>query len=342
MTDKTIRIDWVDVIKFFCMFFVMASHLGGGFIALELNRFYVTFYLTGFFFASGYTYKHRDGFKAFFLRKVKQLLIPWAIFSLLNISLSQILSFHPEWHPGFWWEVSRNLFQIRELGDGSMWFIAALFSAYIPFFFLIRRYLKQSEKQKDIHKKYLLLALVCIVLYEAYIIFFPNIFPWGTNTLPWHLEYIIFADSFMFFGYIAKERYTQKIDQISLAAVALIFVLIVGLPMILNIDINNPLFRLPYNVISQLIGTLFIVVLSKKITAANVMLFCGRNTLAYYGMHGKLLALCEAIIRKISLQMFETICASSLVMGCFFVFALIIPVKLVNRYLPFMVGKTKR
>ena len=347
MSEKTTRIEWIDVLKFFCMFFVMVSHLGGGFIAMELNRFYITFYLTGFFFASGYTYKHRDGFRSFLSRKIRQLLIPWALFSLLNISLSQVLSFHPEWHPGFWSEIGSNLMQIRERGDGSMWFISALFTAYIPFYFLIKQYQKQKENIKNIHIWYLLLSVLCIVVYEGYSLFVPwNILPWETNTLPWHLEYIIFVDAFMFFGYITKERYEKMIDELDIRSVLLAFVTVVGLPMMLKADMSNPFFRFPYNVLSQLIGTLFIVILSKKIVPLKAMLFCGRNTLAYYGMHGKLLALCEAIIRKVSLSIYETICASSLlstiyslIMGVFFVFALILPVRFVNRFLPFFVGK---
>ena len=349
MTESKNRVVWIDIVKFFCIFFVMISHLGGGFIAPELNRFYVTFYLTGFFFASGYTYKHRIGFKQHVIKKIKQLLVPWVLFSLANISLSQFLSFHPEWHPGFWTEVQRNLAQIRELGDGSMWFANALFVAYIPFYFLIDHYLKQKKNDDTVYIRYIIVCFVMIILYETYTLFVPGeLFPWGSNALPWHLEYIVFMDAFMYLGYITKERCEKTIDSLSFVATTLIYIAIVAIPLLVGMDLKNRWFALPYNVISQLFGTLFIVLLSKKITANRIMLFCGRNTLAYYGMHGKFLAVCEAIVKKISLSAYETICANSFLaamysfaMGIVFVFGLIIPVMIVNKYLPFMVGKSR-
>lgn len=69
------------------------------------------------------------------IKKIKGLLVPWFIFSNLNIMLSMIMTFKGE--RNFLSEFAWNLLQIRGLGDG-VWFVAALFVAFIPFYFFIK------------------------------------------------------------------------------------------------------------------------------------------------------------------------------------------------------------
>lgn len=138
---KTKRIEWVDVVKYICIIMVMLSHLE---TRTELwKNFYSPFFLSAFFFVSGYVYKVGDDFKGFIYRKTRQLLIPWLVFSIFDILLSQIISFNE--HESILTELKWNFLQIRGRGDG-VWFVAALFVTFIPFYFFIKWYDSQSQK----------------------------------------------------------------------------------------------------------------------------------------------------------------------------------------------------
>ena len=84
------RVEWVDVGKFICIMFVMLSHLESG--TASFSRFYNPFFLTVFFFSSGYVYRDDVSFKDHFIKKVRGLFVPWFVFSHFNILLSQIIS----------------------------------------------------------------------------------------------------------------------------------------------------------------------------------------------------------------------------------------------------------
>lgn len=345
MTAYKERIEWVDIVKFFCMFCVMISHLGGGGIALHLHYLYEPFFLCGFLFVSGYTYNNNVSFIEHIKKKTRQLLIPWILFSLLNITLSQIVSFHPEWHPGFMAELRSNLLQIRELGDGSMWFINALFVAYIPFYYFVKKY----EDNNDSKNTDLMFALLCIVMmlaYESYIEFFPHqIFPWGSNRLPWHLEYIPYALSFMFFGYLFRKKYDSYLKECNVYVVMLVYLLIIYLPLFFQTYFTG-VFVVVYKVIIAILGTLFIAVVSINVNSNKLSLFVGRNTLTYYGTHGKALALIEAIFRKITPSLYNSVIHNSLLsiiysvlLGIVLCMVLIVPTIFINKYLPFFAGR---
>lgn len=136
------RIVWVDVVKYICILMVMLSHLEARTDLWQV--FYTPFFLSAFFFVSGYVYKPKDGgFKKFLHKKIRQLFVPWLVFSVFNILLSQILSFNE--HSGLLTELMWNFLQIRGKGDG-IWFVAALFVSFIPFYFAINWYEAEYEK----------------------------------------------------------------------------------------------------------------------------------------------------------------------------------------------------
>lgn len=68
------RIEWVDVGKYICIMFVMLTHLDSG--SVILDKFFNPFFLTMFFFLSGYVYKQPQSFKEHIAKKTKGLLVP--------------------------------------------------------------------------------------------------------------------------------------------------------------------------------------------------------------------------------------------------------------------------
>lgn len=138
------RIEWVDIVKYVCIIMVMLSHLE---TRTDIwSAFYSPFYVTAFFFTAGYVYKPKktSKFKEFLYSKFRQLFVPWLVFSVFGIVFSQVLSFNS--HGSLSEELKYNYFQIRGQGD-QIWFVAALFVAFIPFYFFIKRYETISQKK---------------------------------------------------------------------------------------------------------------------------------------------------------------------------------------------------
>ena len=113
------RIEWIDIAKFIGIFFVMLSHFES--CPSFLRAFFTPFYLAIFFFCSGYVYKNGEDIASFFKKKIRQLFIPWFIYSNLNIILSHIKSFKTH-NSSFKTELFRNLLQIR-YSSVDMWIV---------------------------------------------------------------------------------------------------------------------------------------------------------------------------------------------------------------------------
>lgn len=329
------RIEWVDVCKFICIFFVIMTHFS--FVTNEIMNFYRPFFLYLFFFLSGYFFKKDEHFLNLMKKKFKTVFIPWLFFSVLIIILSQILTFNE--HKPLRTELFWNALQIFGKGD-QMWFLAALFVAYIPMWIYVN---------KMSHKYAMLLAFMLFVLQKMYAWFVPNqIFPWGTNTLPWHLEYIFIASFFLYLGYSYKNFYEKPLKKFEkpsvLIVLFLIYLILLYLSLVVFCDFLNENFFLDFSVelLKTGISMWLCIILSKIIKSpSRFVLFVGKNTLAYFGLHGKVISLLEVVISNFGIVLNSVpkvvLCAVILILTTMII--LIFPVMFINRYLPFAVGK---
>jgi len=282
------RIRWVDVLKFVCMFFVMHNHMSNapqlafdGFAAV-----YVPFFLFGFFFASGYVYK-RAPFKSFIRKKLLGILLPWAAFAVILPLLKTVVV----GGNGFTSLVG-NLLQIRGESD-SLWFLAALFISFIPFYF-IEKYLSRRTG--------FILCGVLTVASAFYVKFAPpisyNIFGFSaaTNSLPWHLESVFAADLFMLLGLCYKgkaEAYSEKFvkPQIFLAvfaaylAVVITYFAFTGRQLGINSYGGKDVYSFFIWIVAVSLGLIALVIFSKLLKPNKFILYVGANTLLYYALH---------------------------------------------------------
>lgn len=126
------RLPYLDMMKGIAMILVMLSHIS---IAKETAIVFKPFFLPVFFVASGYTFHIKNTFSQFLWNKVKTLLFPAFLLSLLQIALSCILTF-TEQDP---LPVQLTALLLQNGGQGSkMWFVFALFVCCIPFYFMVR------------------------------------------------------------------------------------------------------------------------------------------------------------------------------------------------------------
>lgn len=340
------RIIWLDIAKYFFIMVVILEHLEAG--ADELSCLIVPYALPGFLFASGYTHKAGQSFKSFFIKKIRTLFIPWLILSVFDISLSQLVSFGEH---RYFYELGWNLLQIRGMHD-QLWFVAALFTCYFPFYFFIEWYSKKSAENNHRTELFLGLALLSLGAAVAYsFIAKPEWFPWGTISLPWHADYALRGIFFMSCGYFFREKYEAFYERFNPYSRAIFLTLlhaaIVYAPYFINIP--DAVFSVLANLVTPLLGVLSIVSISKILPANRYLLYVGQNTLLYFAFHGKVFGLIEGILRGFFAQPYYAI-LSNKVSSILFAIAfsvvvsliLIIPSYIVNRWFPFILGRRRK
>ena len=337
------RVYWVDVMKYICIMFVMYSHTD--FDTNVMKGFYYNFYLFGFFFASGYVYKHKEGFKDFLIKKSRGLLIPWLLFGLANILIDQVASFDAK--SSLSEDIKHMFLQVRGLDD-KMWFLSALFVAFIPFYFFIRKY-EQSEKKNADKYKLIGISFALYLISNAYSYYMnPDLLPWKATGLPWHIEYMFVAMFFMVLGYLFKD-WEVNYDSIRSAVKIGVIVFNIGLicaAIVIGGVHENGITDIIYSLVAELSAIFGLVYICKLIKPNKYISYIGENTLICFGVHGKCFSVMQQIIKKISPSFYSNITSStiySILFGLVFVivlsFVLIIPIYIINRWFPFMLGK---
>jgi len=338
------RITWIDTVKFICIMFVMLSHLESRTIIQYL--FYDPFFLACFFFVSGYVYKPNNNFNNFLYKKFRGLFIPWLFFSNFNILLSHLISFNS--HGSISQEMLRNLLQVRSYDDG-VWFVAALFITFIPFYFFIDRYEKSSKSNKSITLIAISFAFsFASIFYEKN--FFSDFFPWQSTALPWHLEYIFQANFFMVLGYLYRTKsIEEKVNPWKKPGYAILgwilYIVIAFTPYNLAIHIPQILSML-LNYVLSILGVSLIISLAQQIPSNKYIAFVGQNTLIYFALHGKCYSIIQTCLHRFAQTPYQALLDNTLyssltaiVITIILSVILIIPAKFINRYLPFIMGK---
>lgn len=328
------RIQWVDVGKYICIMFVMLSHLESR--TLILNKIFSPFFLNGFLFLAGYVYKTPDAFKNLIIKKVKGLIVPWLVLSNLSLMLSSIISFKS--NRNFAIEALWNLAQIHYLGD-LMWFLPALFVAFIPFYF----FSKMSNKNIM-----LLTAFGLAMGSSIYSLLMPQkIYPWKNNALPWHLEYMFYAMFWMLLGYCYRHGLEEKVGKFNtLASTACLTIVYLVIVILVEDPIGIVGIFIKY--LKSFIGVAVLLLLCKRIKPNKYILYVGSNTILFFCLHGKLYAFLEHFF-SIRMPNFYNFClnnvfySSILAITITFImsFILIVPAGIINSCFPWVIGRKK-
>lgn len=328
------RVEWVDIGKYICIMCVLLSHLQSG--SEGLHKFYGPFFLVVFFFLSGYVYTQPKRFKEHLIKKIRGLFVPWLIFSNFNILLSAVVTLKGERDTPR--ELLFNFLQIRGCGDG-IWFVAALFVAFIPFYFVI--HWNQPRKAIGIS---ILLSIVS-VMYTRIVP--EDLFPWGNNALPWHIEYMFQAMLWMVLGYYFKQYAEKWFDDkntlINRCVVWIAYLIVAYIPDPMGWGIVFVQYA------RNLLGIVAVISLCKVLKSNRYINFVGANTLVYFAFHGKVYAVIEKVLEKYAGALYSMILANPLLSSLLaimiaFVMSLIliIPAEIINRWFPWMLGRKKR
>lgn len=327
MNSKNIkRIGWIDISRGLAFLMVIYSHTD--YCDSNIMRFFSPIFLTTFFFVSGYLFKENQSFSFVFENRTRTLLLPFIILGTIMIILSQIFSFHE--HVTLIDSIKGLLFQNGH--NQILWFIASLYIYSIIFYWV--------EKFSSSINMLFIYGLILFVINSLLGHWF--MLPY----IPWHIDAAGYACFYMALGKCYK-YYENKIDNfISNKFLILLFIIYVCSIWYWDLHFN---FMGSHYIIDSLIitiiGLILCIYISKRLLHNNrLLLFVGSNTLFYFAFHGKVFAVLQVLLSKFwpayiigqnTLSDFGiAVCIVLLDAGI-----LIIPMIIINKYLPQILGK---
>lgn len=195
------RIDYIDYAKALGMFAIIWGHTK---LTGVSNEFVYAFHIPLFFFLSGMVFNREryDGFRHFFIRKVKTLLYPYFIFSIVTWAFWASYSFISHASVESYWMPLLQTFIAQGSGgflehNVPLWFVTCLFVVEM-FYWLI-------SKIKDWQN--IVVSIMCALV--GYLLVYKCKF-WDFRLLPWSTESALMAMPFFALGNLLVKRISHE------------------------------------------------------------------------------------------------------------------------------------
>lgn len=288
---KKERLAWLDIAKGILILLVILGHSGlDTFPKMVIN----SFDMAAFFALSGYTLKCSLPMNLQTKKKAKGLLRPYLIFSLIFLIYTYLKSFLNRGESHF--NLLEGLISIILPVDGRIttvygfWFLPSLFLAEMVIVGLVKVW---NQKKYLSVLLYALLSVLCEALF--FITKKPSIF----TSLP-------VAVAFVGFGCCLQHVHFDKLVERRLgrlcATSGAVLALVIGIHWRIikhTISISAMIFGIfPLYVLSAIVGTIFIIVISKWIGKCSFLQKCGSRSLYYYGLHYEVLGVVRLFIKN--------------------------------------------
>lgn len=340
------RYDWIDSLKGMVIVLVVIGHLStipSGLIFSKLNQYIYSFHMPLFFFISGYLFnfeKYANVEKTYLMKRSFSLIIPYFFFSIIAYIFYIIMDwlYQPQTQniELFGKGVFFNLYAVicsanGYLIDTPLWFLPCLFITEILFFMSIKHF-KQNYK---------LLALIIIFSLTGFLynIYIPLRMPWG-------IDISLTGTVFYSAGYFFRRKYEDIFFKKSY--VFILFLLLTHI----TLSFINPkvdMYKLIYNnyfffYLSAFSGIFFYIYIFKMIKPLKALQFYGKNSLIILGLHYLIISTLKytlpILFNYFNLRVNESI---FFITNVFFTLLLLIPtIVIINRYFPYITGKSKR
>lgn len=314
------RIAYIDLAKGFCIVLVVLFHAKG-----VLNVHYVgdaflaSFRLPLYFFLSGLFFKDYGGFSAFIIKKVNKLLVPFFFFYLcFSVCLPNLLhsAFGIHFDTIVGWPSLWAFLWPGQYPNIPIWFLWCLFLMNVLFWIIYTTTNSYAGKWSTI-----ILVLLCVVcgfigsqLIDNQPADFANMFK-ALQSMP-----------FFCFGFLCKHYGgLQQIQGMSQRSVLCCMLLFLGLSLFFT-------FVYPLYFTAGIVGTLFIVLLSRLLGRLPFFSYVGRYSIMLLLTHGLLIR----VLTPLCLRLSETTGPHTVVFVLFLMvlmsYYLFIP--LMRRFLP--------
>lgn len=156
----------------------------------------------------------------------------------------------------------------------------------------------------------------------------------------------------MVLGYMFRHNFEGMLDKhntlmVRIMATAL-YGLIVFIPFFAKIEMPL-LVDIVYQYMASFVGIITLITIAKTVKSNRYINYVGQNTLIYFALHGKALSLIQTLLKRCA-GLFYGIVLNNTVYSSIFCFALslvlsvilIIPTYVINRWLPFIVERSKK
>ena len=331
---------WIDNAKTIGIFFVVAGHL---FFPTNIINFIYSFHMPLFFILSGFTFNKTDSFTSFIIKKIKTILVPYFCFAIITYLFWLLLGRKFGEDSIIELSVIKPLLGILYSNGGnnwlifniSLWFLTCLFVVEMIYFFL-----------KDLSPLLLLIILGTMTttgLILSRIDFL---------RLPWSINTAIVAISFFAYGSFIKLLINHLIVKLSnrlwlgLISFSLFFVTFHLSNVNTRVDMNsNHYGSFFFFFLNSLLGSSATILLALSIPKNRISTFIGRNTIIILALHNigfSFLKAIQVFVIQIPLEtlnnavliniLYTFTCILILIPICFFV----------NRYIPWIIGRTKK
>jgi len=330
LTDE--RYAWIDSVKAIGIFWVIMGHH----LEHPLYSYIYSFHMPLFFFISGLLLPARStGFGTLVVKRAQSLLVPYFAFALLLYA--------------FWWflgtyldssviqgaSLSKNFIgifyaqgQLEYMRWGVvLWFLPCMFLTVLLFY---------GINQFSLVTQILLLACFAALGF---------ILPTAINLrLPWSIDIMLIAIGFLWLGkHLAPWLHSTQLSAKTLMAMALLLAINL-LAYALNsrrVDMYLGLYGEPlYFYISAIGGTLFYCLFAKVLPPSAVLSFIGANSLVLFVLHMRALTVINAVFAKFpAIAIDSSTLLGATIISLLQIILLIPAILIINRYLPFLLGK---
>lgn len=304
-----------------CMLLVILHHSNAPYL---YQKFLSPFFLSGFFFISGYLFDNpsvKFSRKYKLVRIIETLIIPYFIYWTLSYFIKN--GYYEIYLKGNW-----DIFIpfIKQLLYGEkLWFISSLIVSEVILTIIFPYIRKMSVL--------LLTTLVFIAIWCLTPLSNPVFYPWYINCACATMPFIIL-------GVIVRHVNIKKIDKYLICSVYLYLILFL---LDINFDINHFVIAANYYndffvfVIYAIIGVFALMSVCKKYLYSNniVLSFFGKNSLLVYFFCNQIIILCVKLTSPLDINWY----VKSLVILVLAGLILPILVFVSNTFLPWMSGK---
>lgn len=331
------RISWVDSAKGLGIILVVLGHTS---LPQEIKTYIYSFHMPLFFFLSGVVFNEKKNFSAFLKGKLKGIVIPYFIISIITYifwilvtrhigaNSAKISIFKPiigmfySTPAGTW--LAHNVF---------IWFLTTLFVVEISFYFV----------NKLVNNK--LLKIIILLLFSI----IGYLYAGFSFRLPWGIDIAFTAIVFYGAGFLVKN---YVVDNIRISKPYYLVVMVISLVLSVftsqingYIDLSGLIYKNYFLLyISAFCGITFWILLAKLVAQSKVMKFIGKNSIVYFSFQGIALGICNALIvfiAKIPIVSTEKSLYWGIVFTIFSLCILTAGCFIINNYLPWIIGKNK-
>lgn len=310
------------------MFMIILAHSGA---PEEYTWLYNPFFLSAFFFVSGYTFRPMQNAKEFVVHKLKGQVYPFAVFGFINAVMAVFVE-HDSWIDRLQFLISRN-----RIWD-DMWFIACLVSSEFVFYLLFRI----TEKCfKGRNAKLIALLIMSLVISYAGILYIRNV----QVKLPWQFEHACSNVVFVALGYLMKQKRDKFIVEDKLKWWVIISIVYVATVLVFpnHVAIHAGEYdNWALYLLDAILGIASLILFSQVIEKyfennliIRFVVFVGANTLVYYAFQSKVIKAVEILLTRIGMMPISQY-AASLIVAMLTAMILIIPAYFIRKRMPFL------